>query len=173
MDEKYKERIIKGLYCLADITDKELSPEIANIYASKIARIPQETLLSVLNECLSSESRFPTISRIFELCGVPSHKSLAESEVNNIISQIMAAAQKGHQNVKEKDMSPTAWQVAREYGGFYKVCYEPDNYLQNNLQNIAKEIIRKRDEKKQIESAPSESRGLQSAKDVLKLVTGQ
>lgn len=172
MDDKYKERIIKGLFILAEITGKELSAEIAKIYADKISRISQETLVPVLNECISSESHFPTIARIFELCGVPSKKSLAESEMNSIISQIMTAAQKGYQNVKEEDLSPIAWQVAREYGSFYKVCYDADNYLQKNLQNTAKEIIRRRDEKKQIEKVPSESRGLQSANHVLKLMTG-
>lgn len=137
--ENFEKEIFQLLFTIAEITGKELKPDIANIYIQKLRHVPSHILLSALNNCISTQSSFPSIATILDKCGMNIQSSHAA--LNAACQIIQVVSRKGFTNCKKEYFSELEWKVIEKYGGLWKICYEEQPYIVKNLERIAKQII--------------------------------
>ena len=117
-----KNKILKLIYVLAELCEKDISDDLALMYYKALESYPETNVTKVLTHMVAKRTRFPALAEIIELLDPkPDQKDDAAEAANLIWSAISKFGSPNSKQARDF-MGSLAWEVVERMGGWTNLC---------------------------------------------------
>jgi hypothetical protein len=117
-----KNKIVETLFILADVFEKKISEEMAQIYFRALVKYPEDEVCRVLEKCATNCKSFPLLVDILSMLNPALEPRDEGVETANMIWKCIGKFGYTNPEAAKKYMGTLAWETVQHLGGWQDVC---------------------------------------------------